>query len=236
METPDNPSPASVSRGLITTPLALLGQILAMLMTALLLRLLAEWLGAVFFWPQQGAEHAHQMMNQELAWFSDNIVRSILVADPAGVAEQALTQVYRWVFVDTGVIAWGERVSYRFLANTADWHNGLDTIIQATMYTMLTFVLRLFLLLLTLPLFMLTITVGIIDGLVRRDIRRFGSGYESAFIYHHARQAVRPVLFVPWFIWLALPLSIHPGIILWPGAVLSGLVVSVAVGSFKKFL
>lgn len=229
------PQPTT-SRGLIATPLTWLGHIVATLLMALFLRILIEWLGIAFFWPEQGAEHARALMHSELMWYSGNVIHSILMADPVGHLEQALSQVWQWLFVDTGMSAWWQQEHYRVLADTTSWHHGLNTYIQATAWTIMTFILRLFLLLLTAPLFVLTTLVGIVDGLVRRDIRRFGSGYESAFIYHHARRTVRPVLFLPWLIYLSLPFSLHPGVILLPAALLLGLSVSVTVGSFKKYL
>ncbi|HAT2781998.1 DUF4400 domain-containing protein [Citrobacter koseri] len=51
--------------------------------------------------------------------------------------------------------------------------------------------------------------VDIVDGLVRRDIRRFASSYEPAFIYRHARRIVRPAICLPWLIYLALPQAPH---------------------------
>lgn len=231
-----SPSPSPGHKDPVTILFALAGQVIATLLAALFFRLLAEWTGIAFFWPEQGAEHAHQMMNRELAWFSGNIVRSVVMADPSGHLNQALLQVWQWLFVDTGVIIWGEQQHYRFLANTADWRHGLNTYLQATVWTVLTFTLRLFLLLLTAPLFVLTTLTGVVDGLVRRDIRRFGSGYESGFIYHHARRTLRPVVFLPWLIYLALPFTVHPAFILLPAALLLGVSVSVTVGAFKKYL
>ncbi|WP_336221630.1 TIGR03747 family integrating conjugative element membrane protein [Citrobacter amalonaticus] len=231
-----SPPPFPGHKGPVTILLALAGQVIATLLAALFIRLLAEWTGIAFFWPEQGAEHAHLMMNRELAWFSGNIVRSVVMADPAGHLNQALLQVWQWLFVDTGAVAWGEQQHYRFLADSANWRHGLNTYLQATVWTVLTFTLRLFLLLLTAPLFVLTTLVGLVDGLVRRDIRRFGCGYESGFIYHHARRAIRPVFLLPWMIYLALPFSINPDVILLPAAGLLGFVVSIAVGAFKKYL
>ena len=58
------------------------------------------------------------------------------------------------------------------------------------------------------------IFVGLVDGLVRRDIRRFGAGRESGFIYHRARA----------------------GLILLPRAALLGVAVCIAAATFKKDL
>lgn len=224
--------PQHRSGGVIATLLSLPGQLIATLLGSLLLCLLAEWVGIAQLWPELGAEHAHRLMDHELRWFSANIVQSIVMADPTTHMERALEKTYQWLFVDTGLTAW---LSHAATAEKA-WRYWSEVYLQASVYVVLTFVLRLFILLLTAPLFILTTLLGIVDGLVRRDIRRFGSGYESGFIYHHARQAIRPVFLLPWMIYLALPFSINPDVILLPAAGFLGVVVSIAVGSFKKYL
>ena len=52
--------------------------------------------------------------------------------------------------------------------------------------------------------------VGLVDGLVRRDIRRFGAGRESGFIYHRARASLIPLAVLPWVTYLALPFRREP--------------------------
>lgn len=98
------------------------------------------------------------------------------------------------------------------------------------------FIVRLMVLVLTLPLFLMAAFVGLVDGLVRRDIRRFGAGRESGFIYHRAKASLMPLAVLPWVIYLALPVSISPLLILLPSAVLLGLATNIAAGSFKKYL
>ena len=75
---------------------------------------------------------------------------------------------------------------------------------------------RLLVLVLTLPLFLLAAFVGMIDGLVRRDIRKFGAGRESGFIYHRAKASLMPLAVLPWIIYLTLPVSVHPLLVLLP--------------------
>ncbi len=106
----------------------------------------------------------------------------------------------------------------------------------ASIYTLLTFLVRLLVLCLTLPLFLMTAFVGLIDGLVRRDVRRFGAGRESGFVYHRARASLMPLAVFPWFVYLALPVSVSPLVILLPSAVLLGVATDIASGSFKKYL
>lgn len=106
----------------------------------------------------------------------------------------------------------------------------------AAAFTTLTFGVRLLILVLTLPLFVLAAFVGFVDGLVRRDVRRFGAGRESGFLYHRAKAALFPLAVAPWVVYLAVPWSVHPTLVLFPGAVLLGFVLSLTVSSFKKYL
>lgn len=57
-------------------------------------------------------------------------------------------------------------------------------------FTVLTFIVRLLVLVLKLPPFLLAVFVGLVDGLVRRNIRKFGAGRESGFVYHRAKAAL----------------------------------------------
>ena len=230
-ETPTRP-PAP-KRGIISTPLSLLGRVCATLLTSVFFSLIVEWVGIAFFWPEQGAEHSHQMMNTELHWFSENVTHSVLVSDPAGTLTDILQQTWNGLFVDTGFIPWAERLRHRPDFEALSW---VSTYLQATVYIILTFVLRVFILVLTAPLFLLAALIGMTDGLVRRDIRRFGNGYESGFIYHHAKQLMMPVFFLAWLLYLSLPFSVNPTVILLPAAFLFGLIISITTGSFKKYL
>ncbi|NMG04534.1 TIGR03747 family integrating conjugative element membrane protein, partial [Azoarcus taiwanensis] len=111
-----------------------------------------------------------------------------------------------------------------------------ESYLIAAAFTTLTFLVRLLVLVLTLPLFLLAAFVGLVDGLVRRDIRRFGAGRESGFVYHRAKAALMPLAVLPWVIYLALPVSLHPLLVLLPGAMLLGLAVNITASSFKKYL
>ena len=116
------------------------------------------------------------------------------------------------------------------------WAVTVREYLAAAVFVTLMTLTRVVILLLTSPLFALAALVGFVDGLVRRDLRRFGAGRESAFIYHHAKRAVAPVFVVGWILYLSVPFAVHPNVFLLPNALLFGLMVSVATGSFKKYL
>ena len=77
---------------------------------------------------------------------------------------------------------------------------------------------------------------SLVDGLVRRDVRGFGAGRESGFVYHRARASLMPLAVLPWVTYLALPVSVHPLLILLPSAALLGVAVCIAAATFKKYL
>ena len=46
--------------------------------------------------------------------------------------------------------------------------------------------------------------------LMSRDLRRWGGGRESSFVYHYAKNAAMPLIIASWVQYLALPVSLHP--------------------------
>ncbi|HHQ6552128.1 TPA: DUF4400 domain-containing protein [Serratia fonticola] len=53
---------------------------------------------------------------------------------------------------------------------------------------------------LTLPLFMMAAFIGFVNGLERRDMKKFGAGCKSGFIYYHAKDLLMPFTVLPWLI------------------------------------
>ena len=56
---------------------------------------------------------------------------------------------------------------------------------------------------LSMPLFGLMIITGMVEGLVRRDLRRYGAGYESSFVCHHAKRFIKPAQYGPCMLYLS---------------------------------
>ena len=244
--------PASVARqqqarqqgvilALITLPLRFFGVLLG----SLLLSLLIELVGLHLFWPEQGWQHAQAMMNAELQQLSTHFTRSVVVQEPARSTGQLVSWLYQNLLLDSGLLDWLKRMSEQ--AQTSRTRMGFNTTLAqvvvfleryvlAAFYTTATFMLRVMVLVMALPLFVLAALTGLIDGLVRRDLRRFGAGRESGFIYHRARATLLPLAVLPWVVYLAIPVSLNPLWILLPAAAMLGIAVDVTVGSFKKYL
>ncbi|MEN1398764.1 TIGR03747 family integrating conjugative element membrane protein [Pseudomonas aeruginosa] len=228
---------------LVTLPFRLFG----VLCGSLLLCIVIECVGMHFFWPQEGWHHAQAMLGHELDQFSVNFTRSALVQEPGRTAHALVEHGYDWLFVKSGLLEWIRDASAQASVGTRNQTHDfryymalvyvhVEAYLIASAYTVLTFLVRFFVLVLTLPLFLLAAFVGFVDGLVRRDVRRFGAGRESGFIYHRAKASLVPLAVLPWVTYLALPMSVHPLLILLPSATLLGVAVCIASATFKKYL
>lgn len=225
--------------GLIAMPFRLFG----LLCGSLLLAILVEWIGMLFFWSDQGTHHAERILEHELDQLSSDFRRSLVTEAPLQTSRQLIEWTREHVVVRSGLHDWIEsshhpvedrRPGLKRLLELA--YVSLEPYIVAAGYIALTFLVRLVVLCLALPLFLTAAFVGLIDGLVRRDLRRFGAGRESGFLYHRARTLILPFAVLPWVVYLALPVSMHPLWILLPAAILLSVAVNVTVGSFKKYL
>ena len=233
----------SLIASVVTFPFRLLG----VLIGSLLLSIVIECVGMHFFWPEQGWHHAQGMLDYELGQLSSHFTRSALVQEPGRTAHWLVERSYEWIFVKTGLIDWMREASAQASAPSRGgardfryWISQVyvwtESYLIAAAFTTPPFIVRLLVLVLTLPLFLLAAFVGFVDGLVRRDIRKFGAGRESGFIYHRAKASLMPLAVAPWVIYLTLPVSLHPLLVLLPSAMLLGLAVNIAAGSFKKYL
>lgn len=234
-------------RGLVASVVTLPWRLFGVLVASLLLSIVIECVGMHLFWPDQGWRQAQGMLDYELNQLSTHFTRSALVQEPGRTAHRLVEQGYDWLFVKSGLLDWIGDASAQASAGshrpTKDFryyiglvYVNVESYLIAAAYTTLVFLVRLLVLCLTLPLFLMTAFVGLVDGLVRRDIRRFGAGRESGFIYHRARASLIPLAVLPWVTYLALPVSVNPLLILLPSAALLGVAVCIAAATFKKYL
>lgn len=236
-----NERPRERRKGFIGFVLALPFKILGLLLGSLVLSLILEYIGLAFFWRGEGWHHSQSMFNNELTWLSDNFKASLIIQEPGKTIAWFLGVFYEWCFVKSGFLAFTEQADVNSqIQGTIGYASKVYLWIQdyalASVYVMLTFVVRIMVLILTIPLFVMAFIVGGTDGLVRRDLRRFGAGRESSFIYHRAKQLVVPLIVAPWVIYLAMPVTVHPVLILVPCAMALGLAVLVTTATFKKYL
>lgn len=79
-------------------------------------------------------------------------------------------------------------------------------------------------------------TVGLVDGLVRRDVRRWSGGRESSWVYNASRRLIGPVVFAYSVVLVVWPWVLHIGWIIATFSSIFTVLLSIAGYRFKKYL
>ncbi|MGY2147290.1 TIGR03747 family integrating conjugative element membrane protein [Pseudomonas azotoformans] len=237
-----NTPPQPIQRpGVIVSTISLVLRIIGLLIASLLFSILIEFAGLLLFWSDQGWRHSQVMLTNELGWLSDHFKSSLIIQQPGQTIVQWLDFLNQWLLVKTGFADFAQQARVSSQGNDFwSWINQLyvsiEDFVLAAVYMSFTFVVRLTILVLAIPLFLLAMFTGFVDGLMRRDLRKFGAGRESSFVYHRAKRAVIPLLIVPWVIYLSLPFSLNPMAVFFPSAVMLGIITAITATTFKKYL
>lgn len=227
-------------RGLLGT----LFRMMLWLLIALFLSIFTEWAGMFLgWWEQPGSGHSRAMLDAEISYLSGDFQRSIMTNDPAAYAAEFASQAHYWLFEwthFTTVVTWlnnpPDIADSRVETMGRSLAHSVSTYLIAAMTITQVFALRLSILTLALPVFVLAALVGIADGLAQRDVRRWQGGRESSFLYHYAKRLSLASLILPWIIYLALPVSLNPAWVILPCAASFGLMLAVTTATFKKYL
>lgn len=203
--------PSRPVQGPVGWLLSLTGRLIGLVIGALVLRAVLELAGLYFWWPQEGSRHVFQVMKQER-------VELIIALQPHPQGEKIVMLL--------------ENGATRVLM--ANWL--LKKPFTALAYTLVSFMQRLIWLAAMLPLLCLCVLIGLTEGLMRRDLRRFGSGLESVFLHRYVIRSGSSVATTLWVFYLAQPLFLPAILVLLPAAFWFGVTVWMAAGSFKRWL
>ena len=213
----------------------------SVLVLALVFSVVMEWVGMTWWWPEEGVGHSERMLVHELQYLNDNFKQSILRAPPVVIAQRVVT----WVRHSAEAIGFSRFIAWlrrsangvtgarRFASNTFP---SIQYYLEAMLNVVQTFSVRLLVLTLATPVFGLCGLVGFVEGLMRRDLRRWGGGRESSFVYHHGKKILGPSILLAWMLYLATPFSLHPSVVLLPFAAAFGFGAAVTAATFKKYL
>ena len=242
-EVANDPRRTAVQQGLFSKGLTAVAQITQWLIFSLIFSIIIEWAGMILWWPDEGINHSRTMLAKEIQYLDTDFHRSIITSDPARFAKQVADKTYHYLFEFTGLVDFIRWVSILPTVNEKGVRSTLHNIYRpiakfviAAMQVIQLFSVRLAILTLAMPVFLLFSLVALVDGLVQRDLRRWGGGRESSFVYHYAKKAVLPLVILSWIVYLALPFSLHPSFVVLPFAGLFALSVAVTASTFKKYL
>ncbi|PKA68127.1 integrating conjugative element membrane protein (TIGR03747 family) [Pseudomonas baetica] len=192
-----NTPPQRIQRpGLIVSAIGLVLRIIGLLIATLLFSILIEFAGLLLFWGDQGWQHSQAMLTNELGWLSEYFKSSLILQQPGQTIVQWLDFLNQWLLIRTGFADFARQARVSSLGNGFwSWTNQLyvsiEDFVLAAVYVTFTYVVRLTILVLATPLFMLAMLTGFVDGLMRRDLRKFGAGRESSFVYHRAKETLK---------------------------------------------
>ncbi|HDX8948137.1 TPA: DUF4400 domain-containing protein [Klebsiella oxytoca] len=205
------PPPSRPAQGPVGWLLSLTGRLIGLVIGALVLRIVLELAGLYFWWPQEGSRHVFQVMRQEQTELAIALQSHPLKNEMVMLLENGATRVLmpNWL---------------------------LKKPFTALAYTLVSFMQRLIWLSTMLPLLCLCAVTGLTEGLVRRDLRRFGSGLESTFLHRYVIRSGSSVATTLWVFYLAQPLFLPAILLLLPAALWPGITVWMAAGSFKRWL
>ena len=220
----------------------LLDHVVAFLTVTLLgwmLSIVLEWCGiALGWWDQPGAGHSAQLLRTELSWLDRDFTTPLAAGRLIEWADWGARQLYHWSGLQ-GFVRW-------VVADPPAPWVGLETLrrvlrywgeyLLAAAYITQLVGARLVVVVLTLPAYAMIGVMSLVDGLVQRDLRRFGGGLESGLLYHHLKAMLRPMLSLPIFLYLISPWSLHPTTIFVPFVLGFGYFVQRTVARFKKYL
>jgi integrating conjugative element membrane protein (TIGR03747 family) len=233
----------TVEQGLIGRLLTRMLVLVFFLLLTLLLSVFTEWVGMTLIWPEQGSQHSAQMLEQELDYLNDDFKHNVIVEQPKRFAKRFGDVYYKYIIEASGIstlIRWLTKSSNKqhpeTRSNTRNYYQLIATYLLAAVTSIEVFVTRIAVLTLAFPAFILLGLVGLIDGLVKREIRRWSGGRESSWVYHWAKIAVLPSLYLPWIVYLSMPVSVHPNFVVLPFALLCALAIAVMATTFKKYV
>ncbi|WP_410678238.1 DUF4400 domain-containing protein [Citrobacter europaeus] len=205
------PPPSRPAQGPVGWLLSLTGRLIGLVIGALVLRVVLELAGLYFWWPQEESRHVFMVMKQEQA-------ELVIALQPHPLGNEIL------VLLEKGAT----RV---LMANRL-----LQKPFIALAYTLVSFMHRLVWLIAMQPLFYFCALTALTDGLVQRDLRRFGSGLESVFFHRYVIRSGSSVATTLWVFYLVQPLFLPATLVLLPAAFWFGVTVWMVAGSFKRWL
>lgn len=223
--------------GRLAQSFKILVALIAFMILGLFISIALEWIGLTWWWPDEGINHAKSMYRAELRYIGEDFRESVLVDDTAGFVRAATD----WVFFHlveswngTAVAGKLAREGVDLLPGIIPWRD-IGVYLQAAILIAQVYAMRLAIVILALPAFAVVAIAAFTDGLIRRDLRRWGGGRESAWIYGHAKKLIRFAMILPAIIYLGLPWSLHPTLVFLPFLLFTAVTVSTAAAMFKKY-
>jgi integrating conjugative element membrane protein (TIGR03747 family) len=236
------PARVQTQGGLLTWLLSLAFGAAVSIIGSLAVGTMIEWVGMHVWWKDQGVRHSRDMVSEDLGYLAE-YRRSLLTDDTVAFAKSwadAATKAAGAVGV-LSLIKKGTEPPGADGATggsrTGQLLRSLAPYLTAMVYVWQDAFIRLAIVYLALPAFAIAFLIGLVDGLGRRDIRKWCGGRESSFVYHHAKRLLWPAFTFGFFVYLTWPTGgFNPAWAVLPFCAASACTVSLMAATFKKYL
>lgn len=217
--------------GFIGKGFSLIFSVIYWLVISLAVSILIEWVGLTFFWREEGGEHSRKVLEQDYSYLNARVIDSAnaLVNQIGDITDTAIDFITRNDYLS----GFFDRSSV--LVDDAWIDEQYRPYLDSASHTIKIFFIRLAILILSLPAFLLAGFIGMTDGLAIRDLRRWCGGRESSTIYNIARKSVIRIFIVCCIFYLSVPFSVVPSYIITPFAIIFGFSVKVSFERLKKY-
>ncbi len=206
-------------------------RLVGFLIGALVLAVVVEWVGMLFFWEEPGAEHSEWMVMSEYQALDLAITEDAFAGrHVAALAIQFVGKGY-WLLAQCTGIEYAAVLASQWSESSA-----VVAYAQAALNSIQAFLLRLIVVILAVPAFVLVAIMCGVEGLMRRALRRYGGGHESAYVFHHAKRAIAPSIYLPVIVYLSWPAPLSPLSVFLPALLVFSIALTLTVSKFKKFL
>ncbi len=189
--------------------------------------LVVDLLFVVLIW-KDGAQHMAELLARER-----QLLGLDLDSSAGRFVDSAVAVAHDWVFVKTGLGDWLATQRSGLLAAVI---NGLWVLVETAVLGLQLFAMRVAVLVLSVPLFVVVGATAVADGLYGWLMRRTRGGRESGFIYHRAKRAVPAFLLLVWVVYLIPPIPMDPRWIMPPFILAFAIALRLRVAFFKKHL
>lgn len=236
MPNKDYKPPKRKEPGLIGKSISATVQLTMWLLVSLMISIIVEFIGISYFWPEQGENHSKEVLEKDLRYLNPSLKQDsntyrYRIANQAIRIKNKMERVKSFDQLQAKIKLSNNKASNLINHVYKRYENHWQAIVPVTQI----FIIRLALIIFSLPAFLLAAGMGAVDGLVERDLRRWGGGRESSNVYNLARRSVIPSFILACMIYISLPMSINPALVILPFALLFGMSVRIGFDRLKKY-
>ena len=221
-----------------TGPFWMIFKVMLWFLLCVLFGITLEWFIMTNYYPEEGAYRSLRLLEAEMSYlantqlvttgYGNSVISRLLIAQQH--TYYFVTETLKMEAALTGLS------DLRFIQHGFNRMGLLDPHIYAvSMLNMINVItLKVVVILLSLPIFLILMIWSVNAGLVQRAIRKYQVRNESSWIFHHAKRIKFWSIVLPVVIYLAWPNELSPLLIFGPCAIAYGASWFVMASKFKK--